>query len=293
MPNTMWVIDFPLLERIYYSLVAGFDIYGNVGHQLGTRLYMDALRIEGESYFLDFMPRDNRNAMMESWYTGIPFKNVHYHPAPVPTGIAYRTDDPKREFVERVVNNHIQVEGIAFGHNYLPAGASYPELPEKYESVEDLLQGFVAVSAPGVSFFHHVSDHNANVALVRITNMPGNKDAVVSMVVDRWHDNVRFLFKEKKFLDPEKDRVDFLPGFIGSYPNYFFVVDISDLPDFFDILDNYDGSEQYIQRLEKYGVNRAENNFWEVYDWFQERFTMEQPVRSGLFDLNRYYHKAM
>ncbi|MBW2504069.1 MAG: fatty acid cis/trans isomerase, partial [Deltaproteobacteria bacterium] len=52
LPKTLWVIDYPLLERIYYALVAGFDIYGNAGHQLAIRLYMDGLRVEGESYFL-------------------------------------------------------------------------------------------------------------------------------------------------------------------------------------------------------------------------------------------------
>ena len=55
LPKTLWVVDYPLLERIYYALVAGFDVYGTAGHQLATRLYMDALRVEGESYFLDFM----------------------------------------------------------------------------------------------------------------------------------------------------------------------------------------------------------------------------------------------
>jgi len=38
----MWVVDYPLLERIYYALVAGFDVYGTAGHQLALRLYMDA-----------------------------------------------------------------------------------------------------------------------------------------------------------------------------------------------------------------------------------------------------------
>ena len=47
----MWIIDFPLLERIYYSLVAGFDIFGNTAHQLLVRTHMDRLRIEGESNF--------------------------------------------------------------------------------------------------------------------------------------------------------------------------------------------------------------------------------------------------
>ncbi len=30
-PKTAWVIDYPLLERIHYLLVAGYDVYGNVG----------------------------------------------------------------------------------------------------------------------------------------------------------------------------------------------------------------------------------------------------------------------
>jgi hypothetical protein len=293
LPKTMWVVDYPLFERIYYSLVAGFDIYGTAGHQLSTRLYMDALRIEGESYFIDFMPRDKRKAMMQSWYTGVDPEEIHYNSAPIPAGIPFETGEPKREFVEKVVNNHIKVDGIAFESNYLPAGVSYPNLPERYDSIEDIISGFVAVSAPGVSFFRHVSDHNANLAWVKIKNVPSKGDVVVSAVVDRWHDNVRFLFEEKSSLDPSKDRADFIDGFIGSYPNYFFVVDYPDLPDFFDVLDNYDGSEAYVQRLEQYGINRAEDSFWEVYDWFQEEFNKSDKQRAGLADLNRYFYKAI
>ena len=56
----MWVIDYPLLERIYYALVAGFDVFGTMGHQLAVRLYMDTMRVEGETYFLDFLPLEMR-----------------------------------------------------------------------------------------------------------------------------------------------------------------------------------------------------------------------------------------
>jgi hypothetical protein len=293
LPKTAWVVDYPLLERIYYSLVAGFDVYGTAGHQLATRLYMDALRIEGESYFLDFMPEDKRTEMMHSWYIGVKPKDLHYYPAPIPAGLSFNTDEPKRELLEEIVENHITVDGIAFDHNYLRAGNQYPRLPEKYETMEDLMQGFVAVSAPGVSFFKHVSDHGANLAWVRIKNIPGREDVVVSMVVDRWHDNVRFLFREKVSLDPNKDRADFVEGFIGSYPNYFFEVNAMDLPDFFYILDNYDGGEKLIARLEKYGVNRAKKNFWDAYDWFQAEFFKDVEERPGLIDLNRYYSLAI
>ena len=293
LPKTMWLVDYPLLERIYYSLVAGFDIYGTAGHQLGTRLYMDALRIEGESYFLDFIPEENRKEMMLDWNLGIKAKDLHHTPATIPAGMNFVTQEPKREIIEEVVKNQITVKGIDFDQNYLLAGATYPELPKVYQNEKDIIDGFIAVSAPGVSFFRHVEDHNANLAWVRITDIKGRDDLVVSVVVDRWHDNVRVLFREGENLNPEKDRADFLQGFVGSYPNYFFIVKEADLPDFFDILHNYDNSPEYITRLEKYGINRAEDNFWNVYDWFQAEFDKFHKTDGGIIDLNRYYHLAL
>ncbi|MBT8346963.1 MAG: fatty acid cis/trans isomerase [Desulfofustis sp.] len=292
LPKTMWVIDYPLLERIYYSLVAGFDVYGTAGHQLATRFYMDALRIEGESYFLDFMPAEQRRDMFLSWYEGIKPKNLQYTAAQIPAKMTFTTEEPRRELIEDLVRNQINAAGIDFDQNYLPAGKKYPPLPDTYEHVEDIMQGFVAVSAPGVSFFSHVADHNANVAWVRITNIPGKEDEVISIVIDRWHDNVRYLFRESSALDPSKDRADFLDGFVSSYPNYFLIVEAQDLPDFFDILKNYDGSEEYINRISKYGVNREADDFWEVYDWFQKEFDDYHGGEAGIVDLNRYYYLA-
>ena len=294
LPKTAWVVDYPLLERIYYALVAGFDIYGTAGHQLSTRIYMDALRIEGESYFLDYMPQKNRQEMMASWYIGVDPEDLHYDPAAIPAGTMFTTDEPKRELIERVVNDHISVSGIGFDRNYLPAGQTYPGLPAEYKTSEDLIQGFIAVAAPGrVSYFRHVNRHNANVGWIRVTNIPDRDDQVISMVVDRWHDNVRNVFLESKHLDPSKDRADFIKGFVGSYPNYFYVVHASDLPDFFDILNAYDGSEEYIKRLKKYSINRAEATFWENYDWFQAAFNKQEKQNAGIVDLNRYFYLAL
>lgn len=293
LPKTAWVVDYPLLERIYYSLVAGFDIYGTAGHQLATRLYMDALRIEGESYFLDLMPAEKRKPMMAEWNIGSGSKDLKYYPVTTPANMQFRTSEPKRELFEELVQNRLKVEGIAFDQNYLPAGNKYADLPDSYNNIDDIIKGFIAVSAPGVSFFRHVADHNANVAWVRITNIPKMEDMVVSIVINRWHDNVRFLFRESSTLDPSKDNADFIKGFVSSYPNYFFVVDYTDLPDFLNILNDYNGSEDYVLRLEKYGINRAEKGFWEHYDWFQAAFNREQKQNSGIVDLNRYFYRAI
>ena len=116
---------------------------------------------------------------------------------------------------------------------------------------------------------------------------------VISAVVVRWHDNVKFFFKEASALDSSKDRVDFIEGFVGSYPNYFFVVDVNDLPDFQEILDTYTASPEDIKRLDKYGVNRGQSDFWDVYDWFQNAFNESDRMSSGMIDLNRYYFYAL
>ena len=116
---------------------------------------------------------------------------------------------------------------------------------------------------------------------------------VVSAVVERWHDNVKFLFREASSFNPSKDRVDFIEGFVGSYPNYFFVVDVADLPDFYQLLDTYTASPEDIKRLDKYGINRAEDDFWDVYDWFQNAFNESDRMTSGIVDLNRYYYYAL
>ncbi len=294
LPRTMWVMDYPLFERLYYALVAGFDVYGTLGHQLAVRLYMDGLRKEGESSFLGFMPEQKRQEMVDNWNMGVKPQDIRYYDAGIPTKISYETDVPEQEFIEHVVHSHIRPETkISFDQvNYLPAGAKYPPLPAKYATLADYLQAFRSVSQPGTAFFKLVHGFNANIAYIRIRENDGT-DAVVSMIINRWHDNVDFLFAEKDLLNPDKDQADFLPGFYGSYPNYFIDIHQNDLPDFFDLLSHLDTiDEKTMQHFNKYGINRANEKFWEHYDWFQDRFNKDQPVQGGLFDLNRYFYSA-
>jgi hypothetical protein len=59
------------------------------------------------------------------------------------------------------------------------------------------------------------------------------------------------------------------------------------------MLENFDGSEAYRAKFHEYAVNRADADFWETYDWFQERLNASDPLRAGLYDLNRYYPRAI
>ena len=93
-------------------------------------------------------------------------------------------------------------------------------------------------------------------------------------------------------MDPSKDTIEFHHGSIGSYPNAFIDLEGSDLPDFFDLLANFDGSAAYQAKYQRYFISRSDPRFWSVYDWFQQRFASADPLESGLYDLNRYMSEA-
>ncbi len=296
LPRTLWVIDYAQLERIYYALVAGFDVFGNLSHQVNVRRYMDYLRMEGELNFVHFLPPEVRAKTFRSWYRGI---GAHEDTKSAEimsergTRIDYRTRDPKRELVERVVERHLlRSAGIRFDPiNYRRAGERHA-MPNRFVSHEDVLDGLRAVTEPGQGLVEHLNGFEVNVVWVRVRGFEG-EDRAVSIVANRWHDNVSSIFFEKETLDPSKDTIDFLPGLIGSYPSYFVDLEAEDVPDFLDLLATFDGSPRDVARLHRYGINRSDPRFWPAYDWFQDRAYQEDPVEAGLFDLNRYHPLAL
>ncbi len=297
LPRTLWVIDYSQFERIYYALVAGFDVFGNLAHQVNIRRYMDYLRMEGELNFVEFLPPEIRIPTLQSWYIGAgAFEDTKHDEVLTERGtkVRYTTDDPKREFIERVVDEHIlKSTGIKFDSiNYRRGGSALPAMPTSFKTHEDIRNGFRALTAPGTGFIRHVNGSGANIIYVRVRDFEGS-DRFFSIVINRWHDNVNSMFGEQKRLDPSKDMIDFIPGSIGSYPNYFMDVDAQDVPDFIDMFENFDGSDEYVAKLDKYGINRAEERFWDVYDWFQRRLNEADPLHAGLYDLNRYYSRAV
>ncbi len=67
-PQTLWLMDYPLFERTYYGLVVNFDVFGNVSHQAQTRLYFDLIRNGAEQNFLRLMPVGARQPLLDDWY---------------------------------------------------------------------------------------------------------------------------------------------------------------------------------------------------------------------------------
>jgi len=296
LPKTMWVIDYAQFERIYYALVVGFDVFGNVSHQTNVRRYMDFLRLEGEINFIAYMPARQRREILASWYLGDgiadDIQKDKGNSQKIGNSIEFKTKQPKQEFIERLVDTHFLKESaIEFDTiNYLRMGTKLPALPTEYKDETDIIEGVRSLTAPGTNFIRHIVDSNLNVAYIRV-RMNDGRNFTDSLVVNRWHDNVNALFNEKGRLNPAKDTLDILPISVGSYPNVFFDVNEDDLPDFFDMLVNFEATDVYIEKINKYAISRSNKDFWNYFDWFQEQFYKKDPLNAGLYDLNRYYRK--
>ena len=290
-PRTMWVIDFAQFERIYYTLVAGYDVFGNITHQTQIRRYTDFLRLESELNFIEYMPQDKRFEMLKSWYIGDSGvdKMQNLKVLKTTNNINLKSDNPKNEFIEDVVNKHIlKSTGIEFDYmNYRKVGDPKPKMPKKFENFADYKEAARSMSLPGSGFITNMTDSHANNIFVRI-NMPDGRFLTSYLVINRWHDNVNSLFNGDDVLNPSKDTMDILNHSVGSYPNAFVVVDSKDMADFLDLMKNMKSQESDYVRMKKYFISRSDPKFWEIFDWFQENEYKRDPINAGLLDLNRY-----
>ena len=270
-PKTMWVIDYSLLERIHYLLVAGFDVYGAVGHQLESRLYMDFLRMEGEQGFLLFLPEDERVKVRNHWYRGarrhvrdyvMPAKNDKYER---PTSIEYTTDDPKRELMERL-------------RAHIPAARA-----ERYAVTDPHLASLMNGPDRAYSYLPEA-------AFVQVLPRRG-APRYFTLVHNRAFSNIAQLFNEEDRHLPEEDTLTVTRGFVGAYPNMFFQVTEGELPAFVAMLRDLSSDADYTALVERFGVRRTAPWFWKLSDDIHTAYLAAEPVEAGLFDLNRYENR--
>jgi hypothetical protein len=271
-PKTAWLISYPILERIHYLLVAGFDVYGNVGHQLKTRLYMDFLRMEAESNFISLLPKDQRKSVHEHWYrdTSADIKDYifsdDFDQLPE-TGINFKTSEPKEELYQLVAKhtNNKQV------NHYNLATLEKNSTEEKMANLRGLPNKHISL-LPQVSY-------------VMVSN--GNKKQVYSLITNSAHSNVAHLFSEENRRLPEEDNLAVLRGIVGTYPNAFFHVEQTQLTEFVELLITIKTEEDYSRLKDNFAIRRTNPDFWSFADELHAWYKVNQPNDAGLLDFNR------
>jgi len=287
-PETAWVINYPLFERIHYLLVAGFDVYGNVGHQLNTRLFMDFLRMEGEDNFLSFLPSKDRKRIRDNWYQGIREKRQKYFEEPIgwlqmESHIDFKTDDPQREFYDLIQQ---RLGAVAGPVDYL----------NRCTAVDCVSKGKTATVRQADAIMRQLSKLKGaalnvfpDLLYIRVET-EDEADIAYTLIYNKAYANLSSLLEdgESQKRDPSQDTMTLLRGFSGAYPNLFFVVSFDELQNFVAHAESVVTIDDYHEFVATYGIRRTNSRFWAHSDWFHDRFAELEPLEWGILDLNRY-----
>jgi hypothetical protein len=285
-PKTAWVVDYPILERLYYDLVAGFDVFGNLVHQLSTRRYMNLLRIEGESLFLTFLPASQRTALRDSWYRPHGVSDIvnvldPLYAAPE-TQVVY--SDPTRakdEIVLRLVSRELprQVVGSRESVQWEDVPIAGDDAAARFERSA---RQFVRKKGAFVAAF-------PDATLLRVRTTAPDGDAIYTIVRNKEHLNIDFMFLENEERVPAEDTLHVVRGVAASRPNLFLVLEPEQAERFAaDVTAIGSGGWTWAQFLDRYGVRRNDPVFWSVSDFFNDGFAQADPIDAGVLDLSRY-----
>lgn len=287
-PQTIWWMDFPLFERTYYELVVNFDLFGNVAHQLQTRLYFDLIRNGAEHNFLRLLPRDKRKFVLDDWYQGMGVVKTYFTYAPldldIKTAEKFSTDDTKSELLNRILQQFKQVnadadDSINRCQNQSCFRNSQSSWVQTADSVLSQLTRTTFEQKSGLNYLPELT-------FIRVKN--GDERTVYSLIRNRYHSNVAFLFGESLRYKPEKDSLTVYPGIAGSYPNFIFDIDSDELGLFEKALMTASSEEKFDALVLKWGVRRTHPQFWQIFHDFTQWQREQNPIDAGVFDANRY-----
>lgn len=276
-PKTAWVFTYPLLERVHYLLVANFDVFGNVSHELESRLYMDFLRMEAEFNTLAYLPRDKREAVRNFWYRAASDSEksfVYGKRAWLDreTAVRYRSDDPYPELFDMLKAR------------LAPATGPLHALAEiRDPAIRHDLEKLAALRGPALSWL----PENTVLRIEAPASAPGQAPRYVSLLRNTGHLNVSQIFNEETRLAPQDNTLSVVPGIVGAYPNGLYRLQARDLPALTQAIAGLNSEDDYRRLADRYAVRRTAPDFWKLSDELHEAYARLAPLEAGVLDFNR------
>ena len=124
--------------------------------------------------------------------------------------------------------------------------------------------------------------------LLRVKTGNPEGDLVYTLLVNKAYSNISTMLATNFRREPENDTITIYPGFIGSYPDFYFSADKDQLSEFVDMI-RFARTEIDIDHLySKFGIRRSNPEIWQNADWFNEQHKKYRGLNAGLLDLSRY-----
>ena len=287
-PQTMWLFDYPLLERTYYQLAVNFDVFGNVSHQAQTRLYFDLIRNGAEQNFLRLMPADSRDDFMDDWYQNSGKLKLWLDYEAIdddkPTGLHLSENDPKRDFANQLLARYGDLNASPDPINRCTgAYCSRDGVDPAIQDAEQALSRLTSRPAAGLK----VIDQLPEATMLRVETASGQR-VVYSMLRNRAHSNVAFLLGEAYRYQPGLDTVTIYPGVLSSYPNFMFNIPAQEVPEFVAEMERAKDAKRFEKIVDRWGVRRSHPLFWQYFHDLSAYIRETTPVEEGVLDMNRY-----
>ena len=231
-PLTGWVVDYPTFEQLHYLLVAGFNVYGSAGLQIASRTYMDLLRQDAEDNFLRFMPAMERRTIWNSWYPG--FDSLRTAPPLLsidhPSEVKFLTTDYKKEFFDQLRQKMGKAAGEVDTINRCQQAVCVRANTTPVQQQADNEMRKLA-KLKGQELGALPDD-----MLLRVKTGDPEGDLVYTLLVDKAVSNISTMLGQNSRREPQNDRITIYPGFIGSYPDFYFSVEKEQLGEFVDMI---------------------------------------------------------
>ncbi|AZD36649.1 cis/trans isomerase [Pseudomonas chlororaphis subsp. aurantiaca] len=287
-PQTMWLFDYPLLERTYYQLAVNFDVFGNVSHQAQTRLYFDLIRNGAEQNFLRLMPAGTREDFLDDWYQNsgkfkmwLDYESIDDDKA---SALTLDEKDPKRDFANQLLSRYGDLNARPDPINRCDgAYCSRPNIDPALQNAEQALSRLVSRPAAGM----RVIDLLPEATMLRI-QAPSGKRVFYSMLRNRAHSNVAFLLGESLRYQPGLDTLTIYPGVLSSYPNFMFNIPAEQVPAFVAEMENAKDAHRFEKIVERWGIRRSHPQFWQYFHDQTQYILETDPKEAGVLDMNRY-----
>lgn len=287
-PQTLWLLDYPLLERTYYQLVVNFDVFGNVSHQAQTRLYFDLIRNGAEVNFLRLLPAESRQAYLDDWYQNsgklkmwLDYTHIDHR---TPSALYLPGPDAKRSFASQLLSRYAGLDARPDPINRCSNGRCYREgLKAEQRDVEQSLSRLASRPAAGLKVIEQMPE----ATMVRVEFADGSRE-IYSLLRNRAHSNVAFMLGEELRYQPGLDTLTVYPEVLSSYPNFLFNLKASEVEDFVGQMQQVSDAKGFEAITQRWGIRRSHPQFWFYFHDLSERIRETQPIEAGVLDMNRY-----
>lgn len=285
-PKTFGLMNYATFERIYYDLVAGFNIYGSLKHKINSRLMITQLRRELEDNYLSFLPEKLRRTERKKWYTDKKEERKTYHFVNNKTNIQIKnTDDAAGELATQIISERLNEKtsgpiDVINGHARLGTSAT---TTSSISDAKSLSANLTLISGVKGGFPQHFPE----TSYFAFKQADGTT-LYYTVIRNRAHFSVHYLFGEEKLIDEEGTTLNILKDFPLSFPVQFFSIDMADAQSFIEQIHNISSLEDYQQLEKKYGIAKGDARFWPYYDHLNQHIMKLDPVNGGVLDINRY-----